>query len=174
LPVKDSTAITLYADYVVDGKPHLDEVTVYGALAASSLTTFALFLSDDNQGHATTIMVLMPDTAQRNPPPEGYAYLRFVNGMADAPNPTPQLYLNLDNATNSIFKTGSQPKPVPFGEPENYALVPAGTHELITTSESGEQMEVTNQNFVSGGYYTARVLGRRSDGSDRLIVDDEN
>jgi hypothetical protein len=112
-----------------------------------------------------------------DPPPAGYGYLRLIDGCSDFPTPHPKVEAYLDALSNPALLADPDthaPKYLTYEDASEYVLVPSGPHTLLLKGEMGSTPDYTTPlNVTDGGYYTARLVGLRTAGTDRVIVDVE-
>ncbi len=171
VPVRNDTAFTLYAEYFNGTTKFEDSISVPAdSFSANSLTSVALFQVSDGTGPSRLYPYFANDSMKKVSPGEGTSYFRLTNGLADYPQPTPtvQVYIDDQNGT-PIFTV-----PVTYQEIRNYVLIPSGQHTLyIKSSIDGQLLYTLQKTFVSGLYYTGRLVGRKELGSDLFTIDTE-
>jgi hypothetical protein len=176
--------ITLYAKFNAGpppGKDHIDSVTIRAdKLSQFSMTTVVLFQThpDGSSGQDTGLVaIFVDDSMKRVIPPKGFCYIRFVNGLPDAPNPFPIVNLHIDNANAAPFykDDSGKSKPVYYQELRNYVLFPVGSHTIYVSGEvdPNEVPYSRSAVFETGKYYTVRLTGIKANGTDFLTIDPE-
>ncbi len=129
-----------------------------------TMTTYALFLSGNRILISPTI-----DSEQWTPPPSGYCYVRFLEGIAGSPA---QFFLDLDTIGHSLFyRSNGHSKSITYPDFSSYVLVKAGEHTLFLrdplTLETYAQIP---GNFQDGSYYT--VIATGTSGTDAKLMPD--
>jgi hypothetical protein len=130
----------------------------------NSINTFALFLFNNNFVPRRSI-----DSEYLTPPPLGYCYLRFIDGIADGAD---NYYLDLDTIYKDLF---SNSQPISNLDITRYVLVKAGVHTLFlrTSGSSLTPLQTNPDNLVDGFYYTVRATGSFTDNNAKLTIDQE-
>lgn len=175
--VQDSTAMQLYAHFIINGKAVVDSFTI-PALDPGQLVTCALFqINDPVEGSVRLKPVYGNDSLRLKKAPEGKAYLRLINGVVDYPTPQNlvNVTLNTQDATPIfIDRESGDPMPVGFGEFHNYVEVPAGANRVFVKTPGDPSPVYPTQQwlFDEGGYYTARAVGSGEFGH-RFLIDTE-
>jgi len=167
IQIPPSTPVTYYL--------FLNQSTFLGSiplpsLGDGSITTVAVF--DTSQGIIQ--IALGNDSAKSTPPPPGYCYLRFVNGVPDYPSPQPLVYLDLDGKDTSVFLSNGFDRPYYWKEISPYALIPSGQHAVnLRDSPLGNIIYTNTSVFQSGLYYTAHITGTQAAGNVIFAIDAE-
>ncbi len=101
-------------------------------------------------------------------PQPGYAYFRLINGLPDYPQPTASVIVSIDDAKGApLFQS-----PTGFQEINNYTQIPIGTHIIyIRNASTGDVIYQTALTVHSGQFYSARLSGAKSDGTDSFVID---
>ena len=147
---KSDTSFMLHVNYYYQSQLIEDSIII-PSLAPQSLQTVILF-QPIGTGMISTII---NDSAKMSPAPQGMAYVRFLNGLSDFPQPEPILNVFLDSATTPLLS-----RPVAYGDAHGYVLVPAGLHRITLRAIGTESpFRSEQQAFREGGYYTARLSG---------------
>lgn len=171
LPIRGDTVLNLQGSFfdstkLIDGQNFL-----IPQIGAGTLVTVALFQVPG----PSLVEVFKSDPIP--PPPSGFGYLRVINACADFPTPHPTVEAYLDDLSNpALFNEPSSttPKFISYQDMSDYVLVPVGSHSLLLKGQLGTVPDYTAPlNVTDGGYYTARLIGTRTAGNDRLIIDTE-
>jgi hypothetical protein len=148
--MKSDSSMTIKANYFYQGQPIEDSI-ILPSLVPHSLQSVILF---QQQGNGM-IMSMISDSLKLVPPPKGFAYVRFINGLSNYPQPQPIVNVFLDDATEPLM-----PRPIAFGDAHGYVLVPEGVHELSVRAPGSTSAFLDVQVLVlSGTYYTAKLTG---------------
>ena len=171
VPVRNDTSFVLYAEYYNGTTKFEDSVSVPAdSFAANSLVSIALFQLSDGTGPIRLSPTFAYDSMKKVPPGEGTSYFRLTNGLADYPQPNPIVQVYLDDQNGSPLFT----IPVTYQEIRNYVVIPSGQHTIyIKSSINGDLLYTLQKNFVSGLYYSGRLVGRKALGTDQLTIDTE-
>jgi hypothetical protein len=175
VPIRSDSSFTLYAEYNAGpfpGSIHRDSILVGDSLNAFALTTVVVFQTRDT----LLFPYFINDSQKKIPSDPGKCYIRFVNGLADFPQPTPSVFVHLDNVDGTpIFTDGSGVDvPVPYQTAHNYVQIPAGGHTIYARSVTSSNDKYSRAlNFENGKYYTARLVGLKSENTDQLVIDAE-
>lgn len=171
VPVRNDTAFTLYAEYFNNTTRLEDSISIPAdSFAANSLISVALFQVSDGSNPSRLYPYFANDSMKKTPPGEGTSYFRLTNGLADHPQPSPTVHVYLDDQNGAPLFT----LPVTYQETRNYVLIPSGAHTLyVKSSIDGTLLYTTKKTFVSGLYYTGRLVGKKALGSDQLSIDTE-
>jgi hypothetical protein len=168
LPVSPTTQLTYYL-FIPNQSTYFGSIPL-PALGVGSITTIAVF---DN-GVGNVQIALGSDSVKLTPPPAGYCYLRFANGVNDYPNP-PAVYIDLDGTDTSVFLSNGFDRPYGWREISPYVLIPTG-HHLVNLRDSplGNILyQDNNVVFQDSGYYTAHITGSQTAGSVIFAIDKE-
>lgn len=176
-PIPHDSTILLYAGYFYGtGLQKVDSVTI-PLLSPYSLTTIALFRTEDPNDPNRLFAVFADDSVRRLLAPKDSCYIRLINGLPDYPQPSPSVNLYIDDINSQpLFKDNvtGLPSPVNYREIRNYILIPAGNHDIWVRSESDVSQAVRgSQQFVQGQFYTLRLTGSKAEGTAQLTVDIE-
>ncbi len=176
VPIRSDSALVLYTEYFIDGSPHFDSLTIPSdSLLPSSLNTISLFQVDQD-GETRIAPFFANDSMKKVMAPAGKTYFRFINGIADHPQPSPSVQLYLDDPQGTpLFVDGNgNSKPVNFLELRNYILIPSGVHTIYVRKE-GEATPLyqSQKTFRPRAYYTAKLTGAKSIGNDAFSIDEE-
>lgn len=171
VPVRNDTPFTLYAEYFNGTIKFEDSVSVPAhSFVSNSLTSIALFQVSDGSGASRLYPYFANDSLKKQPPSEGFSYFRLTNGLPDYPQPTPTVNGYMDDPNGTPLFT----LPVTYQEIRNYVLIPEGQHTIyIKSSLDGQLLYTLQKTFVSGLYYTGRLIGRKELGSDQFTIDTE-
>jgi hypothetical protein len=170
-PVRNDTPFTLYAEYYNGTVKYEDSISIPAdSFASNSLTSVALFQVSDGSGPSRLYPYFANDSLKKLPPGEGTSYFRLTNGLPDHPQPTPTVQVYLDDLNGSPLFT----IPVTYQEIRNYIVIPSGLHTVyIKSSLDGQLLYTLQKTFVSGLYYSGRLVGRKELGSDQFTIDTE-
>ena len=176
-PLHGDSALVLYTEYYIGPELRFDSLTIPAdSLKPMSLNTIALFQVDQD-GTTRIAPFFANDSMRKIPPPNGKTYLRFINGVADHPQPTPSVNLYLDDAQGKplfLDNTGTTSRSVNFLELRNYILIPSGTHTIYVRKDGDPTILYQIQKpFRAGSYYTVKTTGSKTDGNDQISVDEE-
>jgi hypothetical protein len=176
VPIKSDSSFTLYAEFTVGpfpGTTHRDSIVILGdSLKPFSLNTVVVFQTRDTR----LVPIFANDSLKKTPSDLGKCYIRFVNGLPDFPQPTPSVFLHLDNAEGTPIFTdaGGVDAPLPYQSLRNYVQITAGAHTIYARSvNSANDVYSRSLNFEAGKYYTARLVGLKADGTDQFVIDAE-
>jgi hypothetical protein len=129
--------------------------------ANESMKTWALFwLSNQVRPIPST------DSEKLTPPPPGYCYVRFMDGIND-PSGSPTYFFDLDTVYHDLV-------PIQDLQISQYVLVKAGEHTLFLreSGTSNTPLQVPG-NFEDGSYYTVRATGSFTANNAKLTLDQE-
>ncbi len=139
--------------------------------------TIVLFRTNDPGDPNRLFPIFADDSMRKVIAPHDSCYIRLINGLPDYPQPIPQVNMHIDNINAPGFfkdKATGLASPVSFQEIRNYVLMPAGSHQIFVRSDGDiTQSYSTTQQFVSGEFYTIRLSGSKTDGTDQLNIDAE-
>jgi hypothetical protein len=176
VPVRSDSSFTLFAEFnagTFPGSLHHDSIFVPGdSLTPFSLRTIVVFQTRDT----LLFPYIVDDSMKKVVTEPGYCYIRFVNGLPDFPQPTPSVYIHLDGVNGTpVFKdAGGNDEAISYQSVRNYAKMPAGGHTLFARSVTNQDDFYTAAlNFESGKFYTARLVGLKSNGTDVFVIDAE-
>ncbi|MFI5264085.1 MAG: hypothetical protein ACHQM6_06190 [Candidatus Kapaibacterium sp.] len=177
IPIQHDSSFVLYASYFYGvGLQKIDSITI-PSFKPYSMHTIVLFRTNDPGDPNRLFPIFADDSTRRFIAPKDSCYVRFVNGLPDYPQPTPVVNMYVDDINAPAFfkdPTTGQPSPVSFQEFRNYLLMPVGSHHLFVRSPTDvTQSYSTTQIFVQGEFYTIRLSGTKSDGTDQLNIDSE-
>lgn len=170
IPIPSLSGFQLFSFYRVNMVQLMDSMFL-PPLEPSEMYTCALFRLDDTQeGTYRLVPTFVWDTMKVKAPKEGMAYLRLINGLSDHPNPN---HLNLK--LKSVDSAAIFQEAVGFTGIGNYIEVPAGTYPVMVVSPD-EHLPLYEQQYIfaEGGYYTAMVVGQKTQGTDKFIITTEN
>ncbi len=171
LPIRGDTALNLTGSFfdttaLISGQPIL-----IPAFGAGTLVTVALF----EVPGPSLAEVFKSDPI--DPPPPGFGYLRIINACADFPTPHDVIEAWLDNLSSQPLLADASThaaKYLTYRDVSDYVLVPVGAHTLLIKGDAGSTADYSVPlNVSDGGYYTARFIGLRTMGTDKVIVDVE-
>ena len=131
----------------------------------NTLNTYALFLVDPLRMEPGRSV----DSEKLTPPPPGYCYVRFVNGIPDAPS----ISLALDTLGKSLFPNNGNFGRTDFESISPYALVRAGTHSIYLESQGNPPLQRPNNSFKEGYWYTVRATGSIKENNAQIGLDPE-
>jgi hypothetical protein len=133
-------------------------------ILGNTVNTLALFRFGDQTQPQRSI-----DSEKLTPPPLGYSYVRFINGISDG---TADFYLDLDTVGNPLF---SSMVPIQDGQISPYVLVKTDrSHTLYLRTPGTTDVLLTQLgNFENGSYYSVRAIGLLSENNARLVIDQE-
>lgn len=183
-PIANDTLFKLYAKFNIGkapGRDTYDSIIVRAdSLTQFSMVTVVLFQThpDGSSGQDTGVVaVFADDSMKRVIAPKGFCYIRFINGLPDAPNPFPIVNLHIDSAKAPPFYQDSsgQSKPVYYQEVRNYVLFPIGQHIIYASGDVDPTQTPYFRSalFEQGKYYTVRLAGIKANNSDFLSIDPE-
>jgi len=177
IPIQHEHSFVLYASYYYGiGTQKFDSITIPG-FKPYSMHTIVLFRTNDPGDPNRLFPIFTDDSARKSDAPKDSCYVRFINGLPDYPQPTPSVNIYIDDINAPAFfkdpNTGL-PSPVSFQELRNYELMPIGPHRIYVRSPADvTQSYWKDQSFVQGHFYTIRLSGIKSDGTDQLNIDSE-
>jgi hypothetical protein len=183
-PIANDTLFKLYAKFnigPIPGRDTYDSIIIRAdSLTQFSMVTVVLFQThpDASSGQDTGVVaVFADDSMKRVIAPKGFCYIRFINGLPDAPNPFPIVNLHIDSAKAQPFYKDSagQSKPVYYQEVRNYVLFPIGQHTIYASGDVDQTQTPYFRSalFEQGKYYTVRLAGIKANNSDFLSIDPE-
>ncbi|MEP7234798.1 MAG: hypothetical protein ABI778_05835, partial [Ignavibacteriota bacterium] len=177
IPIVHDSSLFLYANYFYGANIQKFDSINIPSFKPYTLHTIVLFRTDDPGDPNRLFPIFADDSARSKLAPKDSCYVRLINGLADYPQPTPSVNLYLDDINSQpFFKDASSgiASPVNYQEFRNYTLMPIGDHRLYVRSQTDvAQSYFSDQHFVQGGYYTIRLSGKRSTGTDQLNIDSE-
>jgi hypothetical protein len=179
IPIPRDSSFVLYASYFYGtGTQKSDSVTI-PRFGPYSLHTIVLFRTNDAVDPNRIFPIFADDSVRRLIAPKDSCYIRLINGLADYPQPTPQVNMYIDDINGSPFfkdKATGIASPVSFQEIRNYALMPAGSHQIILRSQADADPAhafSAIQQFIPGEFYTIRLIGMKSDNTAAMNIDAE-
>lgn len=177
IPIRGDTSMVLYTEYYIGTEFHLDSITIPSdSLKPHSLSTIVLFQVEQD-GISRISPFFANDSLRKEPAPPGKAYFRFINGIADHPQPSPTVHVYADDPLGKplfLDASGTNSRPVSFLELRNYVLVPEGNHTLYIRQDSDSTtLYSVTKSFRAGRYYTGKLIGSKTNGNDAFAIDDE-
>jgi len=166
-PVKPDSSFTLYAHYQSSaGTPLVDSVVIPGDLEGGKLWTGVIYQTSDNH----LVYNFYDDSVKLQPATPGYGYIRFVNGLSDYPEPSPAVNLYVDTVNGTpLFENV-----VLYQDAHDYVPIKAGNHNVYVRGTADQNAIYQKPVLVAeGGFYTARLTGSKSFGSDLFSIDPE-
>ncbi len=171
LPIRGDTVLDLYASFYENSVLQNSPPFTVPAVGSTTLFTIAFF---ETAGPALKPIFSVDPV---NPPPHGFGYFRLIDAISDYPTPHPQVEGYLDALTNTpifIDSTLHVPIYLAYQQISPYVLIPVGNHTLLVKGEGGTSPDYSaTLNVSDGGYYTARLIGSRTAGTDHLFIDAE-
>ena len=131
----------------------------------NTLNTYALFLVDPLRMEPGRSV----DSEKLTPPPSGYCYVRFVNGISDASS----ISFDIDSIGNALFANNGNFGRTDFESFSSYALVKAGTHSIYLESQGNAPLQRPNNSFKEGYWYTVRATGSIKENNAHVDIDPE-
>jgi hypothetical protein len=172
IEVPSSSPLTYYA--FIQNRVNCFDSIALPTLSPGSITTVAVFDNGDSNGNGSVKPALANDSARLKPPPAGFCYLRFANGVPDSPRPYPRVFVDIDNADTSVFRYLGSDRPYYWGEISPYVLISSGNHEIYLRGDStGTSVYQKFNAFQSGSYYTAHITGSEYDKNVVFQIDQE-
>jgi hypothetical protein len=177
VPIHSDSSLVLYTEYYIGPEFHVDSLTIPSdSLTPLSLNTIALFQIDQD-GTTRIAPFFANDSLRKVVAPPGKTYFRFINGIADHPQPSPAVNLYLDDPQGKplfLDNSGTTSRPINFLELRNYLLIPAGVHTIYVRKDGDDAILYQSQKtFRAGGYYTAKLTGSKTVGNDAFAIDEE-
>jgi hypothetical protein len=169
-PIPHDSTFYLLASYFTDVTNKKNDSIPIPSLKPYSMTTIALFKSNEPIDPNRLSPVFADDSLRKNLAPGGSCYVRLVNGLQDYPQPFATVNMHLDDIHAApLFKNN-----VSYKEIGNYILIPEGNHQIFLRSETDITQSYTiTQQFISGQFYTIKLTGKHADQSDQISVDAE-
>lgn len=177
-PIRSDSLLVIYTDFYIGSDFRTDSITIPAdSLEPSSLTTIVLFQVEQDGGIVRIAPFFANDSLRLDPSPQGMAYIRFINGIADYPQPSPTVNLYMDNPDGAplfLDNTGNS-RPVSFLELRNYIPIAAGPHSFYVRKDGDPSVLYSSLQklFRAGVYYTARLNGSKTSGNDSFTIDEE-
>jgi hypothetical protein len=170
IPVRNDTSFTLYAEYYNGATKFIDSINVPAdSFPSFSLISIPLFQVTD--GSKDYLFPYFANDSMKNVfPANGFCYFRLTNGLPDHPQPIPSVNAYLDDPDGTpLFSTPAQ-----LRETRNYVLIPAGEHTIyLKSSTDGQPLYNIKKLFISGVYYSGRMVGKKALSSDQFVIDME-